>query len=190
MYPVLTKKCVVFQLNDDNPGREIAQVSYRQISLTALEAVTIWAIQGTIWAIQWDRPSRMSMGYLFFGDEKKIKTWTFCPNFCPVFLSSSYRETPKNLLSKIKGGKSRLVGGWVWDSAKHGGRARRFCFCFWRPLVPRQGQAKCQARADSAERSKSSPPSALSPGVFSFTSQYMHIPGPVLLGDWPEIRLN
>jgi hypothetical protein len=34
-----------------------------------------------------------------------------------VFMSSPCRETPKNVLKKKSRKKSRMLGGWVWDSA-------------------------------------------------------------------------
>ena len=49
---------------------------------------------------------------------------------------SPCRETPK----KNQGKKSRMVGGWFWDSANARGGARRFCF--WRPLVGLQAAGR------------------------------------------------
>jgi hypothetical protein len=48
-----------------------------------------------------------------------------------VFLNSPCRETPKNAPKKKSRKKSRMVGGWVWDSADvRGGPSIFFC----RPL--------------------------------------------------------
>jgi hypothetical protein len=57
----------------------------------------------------------------------KFSTWTFCKNICMVFLNSSCRKTPKNVLKK-----SRQVSGWVWDLANTRGGPS---ISFWRPLV-------------------------------------------------------